>query len=264
MTQPTRYRLQDFDLEEEADIEPAVHSQKSSKKAEHPTAGGDFETYPLTRPEYISAMVHLYRGELTRSNTWRLRLDTTTNWAIIATMGLLSFAFNLKEHTHGSIVLGMYLVLHFLTLEARRFRFFDVWRTRLRMIEENFYGPILTRDLSSPEHNWGDLVADDLLHPRFKITYLQAFRTRLLRNYVALFIILLFGWAVKLLMHPQAEGIHWWEHMAFGPIPWWLSLLTVFALYLFLVCVVIFVPPSHPAEGDYWNVEKPLGKISDF
>ena len=40
-----------------------------------------FEDYPLTRQEYISAMVHFYRGEMYRSQIWRQRLDTTTNWA---------------------------------------------------------------------------------------------------------------------------------------------------------------------------------------
>lgn len=40
-----------------------------------------FEDYPLTRQESISAMVHFYRGEMYRSQIWRQRLDTTTNWA---------------------------------------------------------------------------------------------------------------------------------------------------------------------------------------
>jgi uncharacterized membrane protein len=33
----------------------------------------DYESTPLTRQEYISAIVHLYRGELDRATTWRLR-----------------------------------------------------------------------------------------------------------------------------------------------------------------------------------------------
>ncbi|CAM2006836.1 DUF2270 domain-containing protein [Acanthopleuribacter pedis] len=228
-------------------------------------ARGAFEEYPLTRNEYISAMVHFYRGELTRANEWRLRLDTSTNWAIIATMGLLSFAFGVREHTHGSMILGMYLVLHFLTLEARRFRFFDVWRTRLRMIEENFYGPILRRDLSSREHNWGRLVAEDLIHPRFKITYLQAVRTRLLRNYMPLFVTLLFAWIVKLMWHPETNSDLWFDRLAFGPVPWQVAFFLVFFLYASLACVVWLVPPSHPQDSDYWMEDvRPMDKIPDF
>ena len=39
------------------------------------------------------ALVQLYRGELGRSDRWRTRLDTTTNWALItdADLGLMWF-----------------------------------------------------------------------------------------------------------------------------------------------------------------------------
>jgi len=37
---------------------------------------GAFEDYPLTRSEYISAMVHFYRGERSRADAWRSRLET--------------------------------------------------------------------------------------------------------------------------------------------------------------------------------------------
>lgn len=36
----------------------------------------------MTRAEYIAALVHFYRGELGRALALRIRLDTTTNWAI--------------------------------------------------------------------------------------------------------------------------------------------------------------------------------------
>ena len=48
----------------------------------------DYESTPLTRSEYIAAIVHLYRGELYRANSWRIRLDNTTNWAILTAAGL--------------------------------------------------------------------------------------------------------------------------------------------------------------------------------
>ncbi|CAN5330834.1 hypothetical protein BH18GEM1_BH18GEM1_19450 [soil metagenome] len=46
-----------------------------------PSQPVSFEDYPLTRIEYITAMVHFYRGELARADAWRARLDPTTNWA---------------------------------------------------------------------------------------------------------------------------------------------------------------------------------------
>jgi uncharacterized membrane protein len=33
----------------------------------------------------ITALSHLYRGEVYRSTVWRTRLDTTTNWAVVTT-----------------------------------------------------------------------------------------------------------------------------------------------------------------------------------
>lgn len=206
----------------------------------------DLESTPLTRPEYISAMVHFYRGELTRANAWRLRLDTSTNWAIIASIGLLSFAFGVPAHSHASILFAMVLDLHFLALEARRYRFFDLWRYRLRMVEENFYGPILTRELHSPDRNWGDLLAGDLLRPEFKITYWQALRARFTSNYRTLFLILLGAWVGKLMLHPSVPG-GLLQQMAIGAVPGFVPLALVVALYGSLLLLNLFATRvEHP------------------
>ncbi|HLF57559.1 MAG TPA: DUF2270 domain-containing protein [Thermoanaerobaculia bacterium] len=217
-------------------------------------AAADFEHVPLTRGEYIAALVHLYRGQLTRADAWRARLDTTSNWAVVTTMGLLSFAFSSAANSHASILVGMVLITHFLLVEARRYRVFDVWNSRVRMIEENFYGPILTRDLASPRETWGTLVAEDLLHPCFKITYLQALRARLVRNYSALYLLLVFAWATKVLGSAAESG--WRAAMAVGPIRWPLVLLTVAALYAFLAVVALVVERVHPPESEIWKPQR--------
>lgn len=218
----------------------------------------DFESEPLTRAEYISAVVHLYRGQLTRADTWRQRLDTTSNWAVVTTMGLLSFAFSSADHNHSSIVVGMVLITHFLLVEARRYRVFDVWNSRVRMIEENFYGPILTRDLESPRHAWGELVAQDLLHPRFKLSYLQALRARVMRNYSALYVLLLVAWLAKLAEADATVYGGWRVYLTLGPIPWWGTLGLILALYGGLLWVVVTVPRAHPAEAELWAPHKEL------
>ncbi len=218
-----------------------------------PQAQSSFEEYPLTRPEYISALVHLYRGELARANLWRGRLDTTTNWAVLTTMGLLSFGFNTAANSHASMLVGMIMVTNFLLLEARRYRVCDVWNSRLRMIEENFYGPILTRDLKSPRGHWGRLVAADLLHPRYKITTLQAIRARLVRNYTALYALLLIAWLVKVAIHPESvfHGGHLTANIALGPIPWWLVACFAAILYSALVALLLLVRRVEPPESEW-------------
>jgi uncharacterized membrane protein len=216
----------------------------------------DFESSPLTRGEYIAALVHLYRGQLTRADSWRQRLDTTSNWAVVTTMGLLSFAFSSRDHSHVSIVVGMVLITHFMLVESRRYRVFDVWNSRVRMIEENFYGPILTRDLESPRVAWGDLVAADLLHPSFKITYLEALRARLVRNYLALYLLLLCAWLAKLAEAASEPG--WRMRLTVGPVPWWGTIALVAGLYLALVVLAAAVERVHPPEAELWKPQRPV------
>ncbi len=186
----------------------------------------DFEHYPLTRQEYISAIVHLYRGEMHRSQVWRTRLDTTSNWAVLTTAAMITFTFGDPTHPHIILLLSNLLITIFLCHEARRFRYFAVYRARVRMLEENFYLPLLTRRLVSPMKGWSDSLAIDLDHPKFKTTYFQAIGFRLHRNYAWIFCILIFGWVLKLFIHPtEATSLEMFYHrMALGVIPPWFIL----------------------------------------
>jgi len=195
------------------------------------------EDTPLTRPEYIAALVHFYRGEVYRATQWRLRLDTTTNWSILAVIGLATFTLGEPAHSHAAVLIGIAMVHAFWVIEARRFRFFDVWQTRVRLIEKNFYGPILRRDLLSPLQHWGDHIAQDLLQPQFRLTRRQALRSRLRRNYWPLFAILLISWLVKLALHPERAGDPWWIRPTIGGLPPWLLPALVAAEYTYLVAV---------------------------
>lgn len=227
----------------------------------------EFEREPLTRNEYISVLTHFYRGELQRATDWRIRLDTTTNWSIISVMGLVSFVMTSQERTQVGLVVGMLLVFTFLVIEARRFRFFDIWRSRVRMLEQNFVGPVLLRHQISPIEDWRKKVADDLIRPRYKLTWHQALRIRLVRNYYPMFALLLACWFIKLekiyahLDHPSINAFLW-ERLRFGDLPVWVSILLVSALYGYIIGVVLFVKTTHPAESDYWK--ETLGEIRHF
>jgi uncharacterized membrane protein len=86
----------------------------------------------------MGAIAHLYRGEVYRSTIWRTRLDNTTNWAIV-TMGIaLSTTFSSPEASPLPLLLVGLLIAVFLGMEARRYRYFNVWRARARWIETNF------------------------------------------------------------------------------------------------------------------------------
>jgi len=182
---------------------------------------GRFEDYPLTRNEYITVMVHFYRGEIHRSTAWRQRLDATTNWAVLTTAAMLSFSFATWEHAHILLLLSNLVILAYLAIEARRYRYFEVYRARVRMLEENFLIPIITRTLESPMRSWREMIAMDLDLPKYKTTLLEAVGFRLRRNYYFIFLIVFGAWFVKVAIHPDfaRSWSEYWSRMAVGPIP---------------------------------------------
>lgn len=200
-----------------------------------------FESSPLTRAEYVMALAHLYRGELHRSISWRIRLDTTTNWAIIAGVGILTFAFQNPGYAPQTLLAGMYANLLFLILEAQRFRFSDVYRARVRMIEENFYVPLLRRDLVSPMADWGPLVAEDLMHPCFHLTMRQAIRARLARIYLPLYLAQLVGW-LSLVAWRRPPGLSLLKMLEIGRLPGWVPLALMVGLFGFMIFIMVFTP----------------------
>ena len=200
------------------------------------------------------AVIHFYRGEVARANTWRLRLDQTTNWALFVTATGLGFAFGDAEASHFSLQFANLMLLILLSLEARRFRFFDVWRTRIRKIEVNFFAPILERQLVSPEDDWALLVADDLAQPHFHVTRVQALRMRLLRNYWAIFAIVFLAWVIKLVIHPvPAVSIaEVYARCDLGPVPGSVVLIAVGCFYAALTAIVLLGRSRRPPGG--WDI----------
>jgi len=92
----------------------------------------------MSSAELTTAMVHFYRGEVQRSNTWRNRLDTTTNWAVLSAGAMLSFAFSSPASPHFVIPIDSILVAVFLLMEARRYRYYEIWASRGRVLEMGY------------------------------------------------------------------------------------------------------------------------------
>jgi uncharacterized membrane protein len=223
----------------------------------------DFSAAPLTRQEYIAAMVHLYRGELHRANQWRLRLDHTTNLAVLTTAGLVAYSFGESDHKHWVLLGAITMITFFLIIEARRFRYADVWRARVRMIEEYFYGPILKRDFGGTGNDWGKLVAEDLFRPRFKMSAFVAIRGRFVRNYWAIYFVTISAWVVKVLFVP--DPIQTWHDLKMklggnGFIPWWSPLVFVGGFVLAAILLVVLAPPVTSYDLEQWRFEKSNGR----
>jgi uncharacterized membrane protein len=226
----------------------------------------DYESTPLSRAEYISAIVHLYRGEMYRATAWRIRLDTTTNWAVLTTAGLLAFAFREDSHSHWVLLFGTILITLLMGYEARRYQVFDVWRSRVRKIEENFYGPILRRNPVSPQREWGMRVAKDLLQPSFKITFLVALRARFLRNYWAIYVVILLSWLIRVTLYPTYRGTEKLRAtLGEGALfPWWSPLVFVAVLVALAGFLVFGVPRMpHGDDDEFWTPEIRPGRMLD-
>lgn len=144
-----------------------------------------------------SSTAHLYRGEIRRMTFWRDRLDRTTNWAIIIMSAILTWAFSSPSRPHYILLLGIAALSAFLIIEARRYRGYDMWRGRVRMLQKNVfaYGLNSSDGLQNPE--WREMLSEDYRTPSIKITAEEAIAHRLRRIYLLLFTIILATWLIR-------------------------------------------------------------------
>ena len=149
-------------------------------------------------------MSHFYRGELGRIMVWRQRLDITTNWAITSSTAIITIAFSNREVPHIIFFFNLAIVWGMLWIEARRYRFYDAFRARVRMLEAHFLVPMVMENREMLQGEWKKLVCEDLILPSFKITKLEAVGRRLKRNYVFIFILIMVAWITKIFLHASA------------------------------------------------------------
>lgn len=177
------------------------------------------------RPEFtaaeIGALAHLYRGEVYRSTVWRTRLDSSTNWAVVTTGIALSATYASAEASPLPMVLVGLLVTVFLLFEARRYRYFNVWRARARLLETDFYAPMLRGEEVAPSSAWTELLANDYRRPSYHISFSRAIGRRLRRTYGWIFAIQAIAYYGKLAIHPgpMTTLAEVWERAAIGPVP---------------------------------------------
>lgn len=169
----------------------------------------------------IGAIAHLYRGEVYRSTIWRTRLDHTTNWAV-AGLGLaMSASYSHPEASSLPLVLIGILIVVFMIFEARRYRYFNVWRARARWLETNFYAPMLRGQGSNLGSNWEQVLAQDYCEPRHHISLARAIGRRLRRTYCWILAIQALAYLGKLAIHPVSATslAEFTQRAAIGPIP---------------------------------------------
>lgn len=164
-----------------------------------------YRGYQLKASEFTTAMVHFFRAEVSRANVWRMRLDTTTNWAVVTTGASISLAFTESEISHVVVLLNLLLVSIFLVIEARRYRYYELWSSRVRLMETDFFASMLVPPFH-PSPDWAEALAENLLLPHFPISNWEALGRRLRRNYLWIYVIVGFSWLAKLWLFPTAAN----------------------------------------------------------
>lgn len=218
---------------------------------------GGLPAIGICGPSEVTALSHLYRAEVYRSTVWRQRLDQTTNWAVISTGIGLSVTFANERASPFPIVLVGMLCVVFLLLEARRYRFFYVWRFRARVLEIAFMVPILRGEGAKIRLDRGTALSDDYEKPAYRISMIRCMGRRLRRNYGFIFAILGAAYFAKIAIHPV--DVTSWEQFFrrahIGPIPGYVAIAAGFAFHLGWIGL---------AWRTWWEERKDKTKMADF
>jgi uncharacterized membrane protein len=217
-------------------------------------------------PGYVNAMSHFYRGELGRIMAWRVRLDTTTNWAITVTSTLFTVAFSLREVPHSVFFFNVAVVWILLWIESRRYRFYDAFRARVRLLEAHFLVPMVLQDKKLLQGDWQRLMCEDLLLPSFKISRVEALGRRLKRNYVYLFVLILGAWLTKIFLHAPVPITSWstfFDAIATGHgMPAALVLAVFAATFVTIFGMILYVSRQESGEiSEFGPRHRALWKI---
>ncbi len=199
---------------------------------------------PGARAGDTGSLIHLYRGELGRMTAYRVRLDTTTNWAVVTTAGIVTFALGNPAAPDVVFPFAMILTLFFLNLEARRFRIYETAHRRVRLLELGFYTGVLG---GQPEPGWEAALLENLRRPESPVSGLGALGWRLRRTYLWIYAALGVAWWGKLALARPADRL---AEASIGGVPGFVVALSVGGFYLLLVAVAAIGSSRYPLEPD--------------
>jgi uncharacterized membrane protein len=215
-------------------------------------------------PGYVNAMSHFYRGEMGRIMVWRQRLDITTNWAITSSTAIITIAFSNREVPHIIFFFNLAIVWAMLWIEARRYRFYDAFRARVRMLEAHFLVPMVMENRHLLEGEWKKLVCEDLILPCFKISKLEAIGRRLKRNYVFIFILIMVAWVTKIFLHASMamdSPLSFYRALRVGHIPSWLIAFILVSTSISVIGITVYVSKKTSGEISEFGTHRSLWRI---
>ncbi|NHN60183.1 MULTISPECIES: DUF2270 domain-containing protein [Halorussus] len=201
--------------------------------------GQDVGEVLASDPSSMTGMLgHFYRGQLHRTTTWRGRLDQTSYWAVTIMAALLTWVFSSPGNPHYLLLIGMGAMIVFLVVETRRYRAYDVWRERVRLLEQDLFAGMFDPD-SEPTHpDWRRRLAADLRDPAVKTPLSVALARRLRRIYFPLLLVLLASWLVRITVFQPKET--WRQTATIFGVPGAVVVAGVGLFYLVVTAVVVY------------------------
>lgn len=147
----------------------------------------------MINDKYLQAFAHFYRGEMNRLTIYRSRLDSTFQYSIILSSGLLLFYLQqskvVSRYFPFSII---FMNLFFCIIETRRYRYYLISKKRVSIMEEGFLcNQILD---GAMEGDWPDSIKNVYLKTEFTRTFWHCFLIRYFRNYIWLIDIITILW----------------------------------------------------------------------
>jgi len=187
---------------------------------------------------------HLYRGEVDRAVNWRTRLDSTTNWAVTIIAGILAYAFSNSQVSHAIVLVGMLIAVVFVFVEARRFQRYDIWRSRVRTLQENLFAAALDPPEGVEQRDWRARLSEDYRSPAVKMPLQNALAHRLRRVYLPLVTGLVLVWSVRL----SGADEPLLQAASVASVPGPLVVGTVLVSYAVLFVVAVWPDPETATE----------------
>ncbi|WP_435074159.1 DUF2270 domain-containing protein [Halorubrum sp. HHNYT27] len=217
------------------DSELAAEAELGSEMAEHST-------------EMSSILGDAYRGELDRETTWRSRLDQTTTWGVTVVAAILTFAFSSTDNPHYIILVGILAVSLFLLIEARRYRDYDVYRSRVRLFQQNLLADALDPSEGVEHEDWRSKLSRDYRTPTLKVSMGEAVANRLRRIYLPLLVVLLVAWLFRITAFAPNESLLTTASIAVVPGT---LVVAVIALYYIAISMIVLWPRDREAKGEF-------------
>ena len=214
--------------------------------------------------EPSSAVVHFYRAIVMHADVWRERLDATTNWAVVTTIGVISFAFSRPDTPHFVLLFLIAASWLFLIMETRRYQVYDLWRRRIRSINQFIIAPRISSKNAPPQEEIDrglTALALDLGRAVPHLRFVDALGYRIRRNYGFIFLFTVGSWILKLILHP-GEPTSFSEvvsHAELAAIPG----SVVVSIVAILSLIVLFLALRAPSEQmiSWRRLPSPLSRM---